>query len=33
LEKGHPQIKRVILGQVQLTEPVVRVVLATGTGT
>ena len=33
LEKGHPQIKRVILGQVQLTEPVVRVVLATGIGT
>lgn len=26
LGKGHPQIKRVILGQVQLAEPVVRIV-------
>jgi len=29
LEKGHPQIERVVLGQVQCLEAVIRVVLAT----
>jgi probable selenium-dependent hydroxylase accessory protein YqeC len=28
LEKGHPRVERVVLGQVQLPEPVVGVVLA-----
>jgi len=33
LEKRHPQIKRVILGQVQFPEPVVEIVLDAKTGT
>jgi probable selenium-dependent hydroxylase accessory protein YqeC len=33
LEKRHPQIKRVVLGQVRFPEPIVEVVLATEVGT